>query len=177
MLVSIVSVYLIAMLALGVWCSRTRIAGATDFLLAGRRLGVVMGAGALAATHFGGGAVLGGAEYAYTYGASGAWYGISTGVGLLVLGLFTASRFRALALFTVPDYLAGRYGGRVIRIIAALLALAALVGILAAQVNAALRLLVDKASEQRTRRSAQMVAADRDRARATYRKLQGRRHS
>jgi SSS family solute:Na+ symporter len=137
MLVSIVSVYLIAMLALGVWCSRTRITGATDFLLAGRRLGVVLGAGALAATHFGGGAVLGGAEYAYTYGASGAWYGISTGVGLLVLGLFTAARFRALALLTVPDYLSRRYGGRSIRVIAALLSLAALVGILAAQVNAA----------------------------------------
>lgn len=45
------------------------------------------------------------------------------------------------------------------------------------QVNAALRLLIDHASEQRARRAAQLVAADRERAQATYRKLQGRRSS
>jgi SSS family solute:Na+ symporter len=137
MLIAIVAIYLALMLGVGVWCSRTRIAGVTDFLLAGRRLGVVMGAGALAATHFGGGAVLGGAEYGYQYGAAGMWYGLSTGVGLLALGLFTARKFRALALFTVPDYLENRYGGKAVRILGAVLSLAALVGILAAQVNAA----------------------------------------
>jgi SSS family solute:Na+ symporter len=137
MLVTIVAAYLALMLGVGVWCSRTRISGVTDFLLAGRRLGVVLGAGALAATHFGGGAVLGGAEYGYTHGVSGAWYGVSTGIGLLALGFFTAGRFRRLALFTVPDYLEERYGGKAVRLLGALLSLAALVGILAAQVNAA----------------------------------------
>jgi len=137
MLITIVSIYLALMLGVGVWCSRTRIAGVTDFLLAGRRLGVVMGAGALAATHFGGGAVLGGAEFGYKYGASGIWYGVSTGIGLLALGLFTARKFRELALFTVPDYLESRYGGKAVRLLGAVLSLAALIGILAAQVNAA----------------------------------------
>ncbi|MDH3197881.1 MAG: sodium:solute symporter family protein [Candidatus Krumholzibacteria bacterium] len=137
MLLAIVAVYLAAMLALGVWVSRTRVAGVTDFLLAGRRLGLLMAAGALAATHFGGGAVLGGAEYGYTHGAAGVWYGLSTGIGLLALGLLTARRFRDLSLFTVPDYLAGRYGGKAVRVLGALLSLVALVGILAAQVNAA----------------------------------------
>ncbi len=137
MIVTIVTIYLAAMLAVGVWCSRTRVTGVTDFLLAGRRLGVVMGAGTLAATHFGGGAVLGGAEYGYTHGLSGAWYGISTGIGLLALGFLTARAFRKLALFTVPDYLERRYGGKAIRLVGAVLSLAALVGILAAQVNAA----------------------------------------
>jgi SSS family solute:Na+ symporter len=137
MLTAIVAVYLGLMLGVGVWCSRTRISGVTDFLLAGRRLGVVMGAGALAATHFGGGMVLGGAEYGYTYGLSGVWYGVSSGIGLLALGFFTAHRFRELALFTVPDYLQTRYGGTAVRMLGALLSLAALVGILAAQVNAA----------------------------------------
>jgi len=137
MLITIVAIYLAVMLGVGVWCSRTRIAGMTDFLLAGRRLGVIMGAGALAATHFGGGAVLGGAEYGYTYGAAGIWYGVSTGIGLLALGLFTARKFRELALYTVPDYLETRYGGKAVRFLGAVLSLAALVGILAAQVNAA----------------------------------------
>lgn len=137
MLTAIVASYLVLMLGVGVWCSRTRISGMTDFLLAGRRLGVVMGAGALAATHFGGGAVLGGAEYGYSYGVSGVWYGVSTGVGLLALGLVTARRFRELALYTVPDYLEARYGGKLVRLLGAVLSLAALVGILASQVNAA----------------------------------------
>ena len=49
MLTAIVATYLAMMLGVGVWCSRTQITGMTDFLLAGRRLGVVMGAGALLA--------------------------------------------------------------------------------------------------------------------------------
>ncbi len=133
----IVAVYLAALLAIGWWCHRTRISGMTDFLLAGRRLGVVMCAAAMAATHFGGGALMGGASYGFEHGISGAWYGISTGVGLLLLALFTAGRFRALGLYTVPDYLAERYGGGVLRPLGALLSLVALIGILAAQVNAA----------------------------------------
>jgi SSS family solute:Na+ symporter len=136
-LIAIVTSYLALMLLIGVWCSRTRIGGVTDFLLAGRRLGVFMGAAALAATHFGGGALLGGAEYGFKHGVSGAWYGVSTGVGLLALGALTAGKFRRLALFTVPDYLETRYGGKTIRVLGALLSLVALIGILAAQVNAA----------------------------------------
>ncbi len=133
----IVGIYLAALLAIGWWCHRTRISGMTDFLLAGRRLGVVLCAAAMAATHFGGGALMGGASYGFEHGISGAWYGIATGVGLLLLALFTAGRFRELGLYTVPDYLARRYGGTVVRPLSALLSLAALIGILAAQVNAA----------------------------------------
>lgn len=133
----IVGLYLAALLAIGWWCHRTRISGMTDFLLAGRRLGVMLCAAAMAATHFGGGALMGGASYGFQHGLSGAWYGISTGVGLLLLALFTAGRFRALGLYTVPDVLARRYGGTAVRPLGALLSLVALIGILAAQVNAA----------------------------------------
>lgn len=125
------------MLGIGWWCGKSRITGMTDFLLAGRRLDLVLCAGAMAATHFGGGALLGGAEYGFTHGLSGAWYGLSTGIGLAMLGLFTAKKFRALALFTVPDFLETRYGGRSIRLLGALLSVVALIGILAAQVKAA----------------------------------------
>ncbi|MCP4898425.1 MAG: sodium:solute symporter family protein [bacterium] len=137
MIASIVAVYLAGLLLVGWWCHKTRIGGMTDFLLAGRNLGVILCASAMAATHFGGGALMGGAAYGYEHGLSGAWYGISTGLGLLLLALFTASRFRKLSLYTIPDYLATRYGGSLVRILGALLSLVALVGILAAQVNAA----------------------------------------
>ncbi len=137
MLSLIVGCYLVVLLAIGWWCHHSRISGMTDFLLAGRRLGIPLCTAAMAATHFGGGAVLGGASYGFRHGLAGAWYGIATGIGLLLLALLTASRFRELAIYTVPDYLALRYQSRCLRVLAALLSLAALVGILAAQVNAA----------------------------------------
>jgi len=133
----IVGLYLAVLLGIGWWCHRTQISGMTDFLLAGRRLGVPLCAAAMAATHFGGGAVIGGASYGFEHGLSGAWYGIATGIGLLLLALLTASRFRSLALYTVPDFLEQRFGSRLLRVLGATLSLVALVGILAAQVSAA----------------------------------------
>jgi len=132
-----VVVYLCVMLGIGWWCSKKRISGMTDFLLAGRRLGLFLCTAALAATHFGGGALIGGAEWGFNYGVAGAWYGIATGVGLILLGFFTASRFRDLMIYTMPDYLANRYGGKSVRLMGASLSLVALIGILAAQVKAA----------------------------------------
>jgi SSS family solute:Na+ symporter len=137
MVLTIVVAYLVLMLGVGWWWGRTRITGMTDFILAGRRLGFVLCAGAMAATHFGGGALMGGAREGYERGLSGAWYGMATGVGLMALGLFTARRFRALALYTIPDYLAQRYGGKTIRLLGATLSLAAMIGIMAAQITAA----------------------------------------
>ena len=115
----IVGLYLAALLAIGWWCHRTRISGMTDFLLAGRRLGVVLCAAAMAATHFGGGALMGGASYGFQHGISGAWYGISTGVGLLLLlvlaragnDLVTANAIKtlvilAITLIAVPVFIA-----------------------------------------------------------------------
>lgn len=137
MILFVVILYMIFMLLIGWWCSRYYIKGMTDFLLAGRRLGVWMCAATLAATHFGGGAVMGGGEYGFKYGISGAWYGVSCGIGLLFLAFMTASKFRDLALYTVPDYLEQRYGGKAVRVLGALLSLFALIGILAAQVLSA----------------------------------------
>ena len=136
MIITVV-VYLCFMLGIGWWCSKKQISGMTDFLIAGRRLGPVLCTAALAATHFGGGALIGGAEKSFDHGVSGAWYGIATGVGLILLGLLTATKFRDLMLYTMPDYLVNRYGGKAIRLMGALLSLVALIGILAAQVKAA----------------------------------------
>ena len=133
----IVILYMVAMLLVGWWAGRVYIKGMTDFLLAGRRLGIVLCAATLAATHFGGGAVMGGGEYGFKYGLSGAWYGVSCGIGLILLGLVTAKKFRDLAFYTVPDYLEKRYGGKTIRALGSLLSIVALIGILAAQVLSA----------------------------------------
>ncbi|HOO12937.1 MAG TPA: sodium:solute symporter family protein, partial [Bacillota bacterium] len=71
MILFIVIVYMVLMLGIGWWSGKHYIKGMTDFLLAGRRLGVWMCAATLAATHFGGGMVMGGSEYGFLYGWSG----------------------------------------------------------------------------------------------------------
>lgn len=136
MVLTAIILYMLVLLAIGYWANR-KIKGMTDFLLAGRRLGLLLTSGALAATHFGGGMVIGGGEYGFTYGLSGAWYGIACGIGLLLLAFLTAKKFRTLSFFTVPDYLEHRYGGKSVRALGAILSLIALTGILAAQVLAA----------------------------------------
>ncbi|ACL68820.1 sodium:solute symporter family protein [Halothermothrix orenii] len=136
MVLTTVIVYMLLLLAIGYWANR-KIKGLTDYLLAGRRLGLWLTAGALAATHFGGGMVVGGGEYGFIHGFSGAWYGISCGIGLLFLSFLTAGKFRDLSLYTVPDYLAHRYGGKTVRVLGAILSVVAIIGIIAAQVLAA----------------------------------------
>ncbi|MDI6638093.1 MAG: sodium:solute symporter family protein [Bacillota bacterium] len=132
----IMVIYMAAMLMVGLVVSRY-VRNVTDFLLAGRRLGFFLATATLAATHLGGGFILGSGEYGYKYGLGGIWYGAACGLGLIILGLFLAKKLRALALYTAPDYLEMRYGGKTVRVLAALLSLIALVGILAAQVKAA----------------------------------------
>jgi SSS family solute:Na+ symporter len=136
MILTTIIVYMVVLLIIGYWANK-KIKGLTDFLLAGRKLGLLLTAGALAATHFGGGMVMGGSEYGFNYGISGAWYGISCGIGLVLTAFLTAGKFRALSFYTIPDYLEHRYGGKSVRALGALLSLIALTGILAAQVLAA----------------------------------------
>ena len=128
--------YLAAMLAIGIYASRY-IKTTTDFLLAGRRLGVLLAAATLAATHYGGGFVLGGGSWGVSYGIGGFWYGFACGAGLLILGLSFAKLSRALALYTVPEILNMRYRSGAVQALAALLSLLALIGIIGAQVWAA----------------------------------------
>lgn len=128
--------YLLAMLGIGVWATKF-IKSTDDYLLAGRRLGVVLAAATLAATHYGGGFVLGGASWGVTYGVGGFWYGAACGIGLALLGITFAKLSRALALYTVPELLRMRYRGYSVQAISALLSLLALIGIIGAQVWAA----------------------------------------
>lgn len=125
--------YLAAIFAVGVWAKRF-VQTTDDFLLAGRRLGWVLATAALAATHFGGGFVIGTGAWAYEYGLSGIAYALGVGLSLLMLAVVAAGRMRRLGLITVPDYLAHRYQSNTVRLLGASLSLLAIVGILGAQV-------------------------------------------
>ena len=62
--------YVLLTLGIGIYAGR-RIKGAGYFIVAGRRLGIVLATGTLAATWFGGGIVIGAASEAYKSGFLG----------------------------------------------------------------------------------------------------------
>lgn len=109
---AVVVAYTAVIFAIGIFASRY-VSDSTDFLLAGQRLGPFLLIGTLAATHLGGGFVVGISESSYEAGMSGIAYGI--GLGLILLGLVAARPVRSLSIFTVPDYLEHRYGSKLVR--------------------------------------------------------------
>ena len=127
--------YFAIIFGVGFYASRF-VKSSTDFLLAGRRLGLLLTTATLAATHFGGGFVMGGGQDGFNYGFSGIYYAAGTGLGLVLLGLIAAKPLRKLSLFTITDYLDLRYNSKIVRVMGAVLSIVAIVGIVAAQVGA-----------------------------------------
>lgn len=108
-------------------------AGAGDYLLAGRRLGAFSLALSVMATQIGAGVVLGSAEAAYRSGWSVLLWPWGNALGLLVLGLGLGGRLRKLGISSVPELFESIYGSRRLRQVAAVLSVSALFFILVAQ--------------------------------------------
>jgi solute:Na+ symporter, SSS family len=131
--VTILVVYLLAMLAVGAWFSRSKqVATGDDFHFAGRSLPRPVMIGTLLATWVGSGTIIGGANFAYTYGPLASIFFLAgTPVGIVVL-YFIAKRIRAASKYTVPELLEARYGITA-RVVAALITVLAYTGITAYQ--------------------------------------------
>lgn len=137
MLLAMVAVYLLATLVVGALLS-TRIKRASDYLVAGRSLGLALTTASLAAVQIGAGVVLGGAEVGASQGVwPGTWYGLGCGGGLILAGLVAAKRLRTLGGIVPIDFFAARYGERrFVRMWAWLSNIPSLLGIFAAQLMA-----------------------------------------
>jgi SSS family solute:Na+ symporter len=131
--VAILVTYLAVMVGIGVYFSRAgRIRSGEDFLFAGRRLPRIVLVGTLLATWVGSGTIVGGANFAYTYGPYAAMiFFAGTPVGIIVLYL-AATKVRALSRHTIPELLEIRFGVGV-RMVGAVVILLAYVGIVAYQ--------------------------------------------
>jgi len=106
----VVCLYLLLNLAVGVY-SHIRVKSSADYLLAGRRIGVLMTAGTLAATEIGGGSTVGVAAKAYgSWGLSAGWYVVSAGIGVILVSFIAPLLRRAMAT-TVPEIIGRRFGG------------------------------------------------------------------
>ena len=131
--VTILVIYLAAMVGLGLWFSRSKqMSSGDDFVFASRNLPRPVMIGTLLATWVGSGTIIGGANFAYTYGPlASIFFMAGTPVGIVVL-YFIAKRVRRSSTYTVPELLEQHYGV-VVRIIAAFITILAYVGIVAYQ--------------------------------------------
>ena len=138
MLIAVVVFYLLGTLIVGAVLS-TKIKRASDYLVAGRNLGLALTTASLAAVQIGAGVVLGGAETGATSGVwPGTWYGIGCGAGLILAGFLAAEKLRNLGGIVPIDFFGKRYGERRwVRMWAWLSNIPSLLGIFAAQMMAA----------------------------------------
>lgn len=134
----VVITYLSALVALGVFMSR-RVALVSDFLVAGRRLGLPLTTATLAAVQLGAGVILGGSAMAAEFGVwPGAWYGIGCGGGLILAGFLVAARLRKQGGYVPLDFFAAKYGERRwVRVWGWISNIPSLLGIFVAQLMAA----------------------------------------
>ncbi len=130
-------VYVALMLAIGAYFGRKKeTASGEDFMLAGRSLPASVLAGTMLATFVGSGSIIGGANFAYTYGVlPGFLFFSGTIIGTLVL-ISIARRVRGLGNYTVPELFERRFN-RATRLVATVMMLVAFIGIAAYQFTGA----------------------------------------
>jgi solute:Na+ symporter, SSS family len=125
---SIVIIYLALSMTAGLY-GRKWVSGVSDFLVAGRGLGVYIGVATLAATEIGTITFMYYAQLGYTTGFSSFIVGLISGLVMIFVGRsgFIVKKLRDLQLMTVPEYFEVRYSRR-LRILTGLLV--AIAGIL-----------------------------------------------
>lgn len=128
---------MLCMIGMGFY-SKTKAKEATDFLLCGRNLGILMTSATIAATQIGAGVVVGGAENGAGGGVwVGAYYAFSCGFGCIVAGLFIAGKMRAAEAVVPMDYFDARFGKKkIVRVWTWLSNVPSLLGVFVAQLLA-----------------------------------------
>ena len=138
---AIIVVYLLAMVAVGVYVYRRKQASSSDgFFVANRSGGIALIVGSLCATFIGSSVAIGMAGRGYRWGLPGAWWLLVGTIGLLILGFFFARRVRRFGLYTLPELLERQYGTKA-GMAASVLIVVAWVAIVAAQIIAAGKIL------------------------------------
>src|SRR5438067_11808648 len=104
--VVILTGYSLTLMALGLWIGR-RVRGASDFFVAGRRLGPGLIFSTMLAANIGAGSTVGAASRGYVGGIAAWWWVGSAAIGSVVLALWMGPSIRQVAaaggLRTVGD--------------------------------------------------------------------------
>jgi SSS family solute:Na+ symporter len=111
---SIVGVYLLVVVAAGIWVRRY-VGKVEDFLVAGREMDVYLGVASLAATEFGIVTCMYTAQQGHQHGFVGAVPGVCQFVAMLVIGWtgFCVKPLRESGALTLPELFEQRFGARV----------------------------------------------------------------
>jgi len=109
--VLVLVIYVVVMLFLG-YRGYKRSQSSTDYLVAGRRLGMGMYIACLSAVALGGAATVGSASLGYQHGISGIWLVTWIGLGIVALGILLGSKLANLGVLSVSEMLELRYDGR-----------------------------------------------------------------
>lgn len=149
--------YLAALTALA-WTQRRRAVTPAGFYLGDRRFGALPTGFSLAATTIGASAILTEGELVYSRGVAGVWMDLAGALGLGALGMWLVPRVRAGARTSLAEIAGALFGPRV-RVLAALLAVAAEVGWLALLLRGAESILVASGEVRPGRALALAVAA------------------
>lgn len=134
--VFIVGLFFTVMLIMGI-LSVKKIRTMASYTVADRQAGALIVTGSLLATIVGGSSTVGLAGLGYSRGLVGAWWLLVGVVGLTVLAIFLAKHVRRTNAFTLPEILESQYGGKAARTAASVLIVIAWLGIIAAQMIAA----------------------------------------
>jgi solute:Na+ symporter, SSS family len=138
MLIAVVTIFFAMILAVGIYVGK-RAGKASDFLIAGRNVNLLLTTTTLAAMQIGAGVIMGGSQQGAQYGIwPGMWYGLGCGGGLILAGLLAASKLRSCGGYVPLDFFAERYGERrCVRLWAWMSNIPSLLGIFVAQIMAA----------------------------------------
>ena len=104
----VVLAYFVVVTLIGLWSARK--AKNTDgFLIAGRGMGTLLCAAAIAGEWIGGTSTVGVAEGGYRYGVSATWYTLANAIGTIILALTLARLYRRSESFTVTGFMEKYY--------------------------------------------------------------------
>lgn len=135
MLLTLVIVYLLGTIAIGLWAAK-RVKNTADFAIAGRHLPLIMIVTTTFATWFGSETVLGIPAKFVQGGLQGVVEDpFGAGTCLILVGLFFAARLYRMTLLTISDYYRERYG-RAVEVICSLIIILSYLGWVSAQVTA-----------------------------------------
>ena len=135
MLLTLVVVYLLITIGIGLWAAR-RVKNTTDFAIAGRSLPLVMIVTTTFATWFGAETVLGIPAKFVSGGLNGVVEDpFGAGTCLILVGLFFAAKLYKMTLLTISDYFRERYG-RVVEVACSVIIILSYLGWVSAQITA-----------------------------------------
>jgi len=136
---AIIVLYFAAVIIIAVTTNR-RFLRFDEFIVAGHKYTTFFVSGSLLATVIGGSATIGLSGLGYSRGLSAAWWLLVGTIGLIALGFFFAAKVRNYGLYTLPQLIEKQYN-RPVSLAASILIVIAWLGVTAAQIIAAGKIL------------------------------------